>query len=98
MEHDGSSGNYGGGLSSAGNLVVTELGSEGGRVMVELVRNIVVRVRPWCFVRKVSGRKVPRGFGVKVRLRMQRDGREHLLQEVIVGVLGSILTLYLFGF
>ena len=88
MEHDGSSGNCGGGLSSAGNLVVTELGSEGGRVMVELVRNIVVRVRPWRFVREVSGRKVPRGFGVEVRLRMQRDGREHLLHEVIVGFVG----------
>ena len=86
MKHDGSSGNCGGGLSSAGNLVVTELGSEGGRVMVELVRNIVVRVRLWRFVRKVFGRKVPWGFGVEVRLRMQRDGREHLLQEVTVGV------------
>ena len=88
MEHDGSSGNCGGGLSSARNLVVMELGSEGGRVMVELVRNIVARVRPWRFVREVSGRKVPRGFGVEVRLRMQRDGREHLLQEVIVDFVG----------
>ena len=47
-----------------------ELGSEGGRVMVELVRNIVVRVRRWRFVGEVSRLEVPRGFGVKV-------GQEH---------------------
>ena len=85
LEHDGS---CGGGLSSAENLVVTELGSEGGRVMVELVRNIVVRVRWWRFVGEVSGLEVPQGFGVEVRPRTRWDGREHLLQEVIVGVVG----------
>ena len=68
--------------------MVTELGSEGGRVMVELVRNIIVGVRRWRFVGEVSGLEVPRGFGVEVRQRTQRDGREHLLQEVIVGVVG----------
>ena len=68
--------------------MVTELGSEGGRVMAELVRNIVVRVRQWRFVEKVFGLEVPRGFGVEVRPRTRRDGREHLLQEVIVGVVG----------
>ena len=68
--------------------MVTELGSEGGRVMVELVRNIVVRVRRWRFTGEVSRLEVPRGFGVKVRPRTRRDGREHLLQEVIVGVVG----------
>ena len=88
LEHDGSGSNYGEGLSSARNLVVMELGSKGGRVMVKLVRNIIVRVRPWHFVREVFGRKVPRGFRVEVRLRMQRDGREHLLQEVIVDFVG----------
>ena len=88
FDHDGNDGSYGGRLSSSGNLVVTELGSEGGRVMVELVRNIVVRVRQWRFVEKVFGLEVPRGFGVEVRLRMQRDSREHLLQEVTVGVVG----------
>ena len=66
--------------------MVTELGSEGGRVMVELVRNIIVGVRRWRFVGEVSGLEVPRGFGVEVRPRTRRDGREHLLQEVIVGV------------
>ena len=69
LEHDGSGSNYGEGLSSARNLVVMELGSKGGRVMVELVRNIVVRVRRWCFVGEVSGLEVPQGFGVKVRPR-----------------------------
>ena len=49
--------------------MVTELGSKGGRVMVELVRNIVVRVRRWRFVGEVSGLEVPQGFGVKVRPR-----------------------------
>ena len=83
LEHDGSGG---GGLSSAGNLVVTELGSEGGRVMVELVRNIVVRVRQWRFVGEVSSLEVPWGIGVEFRPRTQMDGREHLLQEVIVCV------------
>ena len=68
--------------------MVTELGSEGGRVMVELVRNIIVGVRRWRFVGEVSGLEVPRGFGVEVRPRTRRDGREHLLQEVIVGVVG----------
>ena len=68
--------------------MVTELRSEDGRVMVELVRNIVVRVRRWRFVGEVSRLEVPRGFGVKVRPRTRRDGREHLLQEVIVGVVG----------
>ena len=82
LEHDGSDGSCGGGLSSVGNLVVTELGSEGGRVTVELVRNIVVRVRWWHFVGEVSGLEVPRGFGVEVRPRTRR------LQEVIVGVVG----------
>lgn len=62
--------------------MVTELGSKGGRVMVERVRNIVVRVRRWCFIEKASGLEVPWGFGVEVRLRTQR------LQEVIVGVIG----------
>ena len=85
LEHDDSCGE---GLSSAGNLVVTELRSEDGRVMVELVRNIVVRVRRWRFVGEVSRLEVPRGFGVKVRPRTRRDGREHMLQEVIVGVVG----------
>ena len=68
--------------------MVTELGSEGGRVMVELVRNIIVGVRRWRFVGEVSGLEVPRGFGVEVRPRTRWDGREHLLQEVIVGVVG----------
>ena len=62
--------------------MVTELGNEGGRVMVELVRNIVVRVRWWRFIGEVSGLKVPQGFGVEVRPRTRR------LQEVIVGVVG----------
>lgn len=66
--------------------MVAELGSEGGRVMVELVRNIVVRVRRWRFIGEVSGLEVPWGFGVEVRPRARWDGREHLLQEVIVGV------------
>ena len=82
LEHDGSGDSCGGGLSSVGNLVVMELGSEGGRVMVKLVRNIVVRVRQWRFIGEVFGLEVPRGFGVKVRPRTQR------LQEVIVGVVG----------
>ena len=88
LDHDGNGSSYGGRLSSSENLVVTKLGSEGGRVIVKLVRNIVVRVRRWRFVREVFGRKVPRGFRVEVRLRMQRDGREHLLQEVIVDFVG----------
>ena len=88
LEHDGNDGNCGGGLSSARNLVVMELGSEGGRVMVELVRNIVVRVRQWYFDGEVSGLEVPRGFGVEVKPRTRWDGRENLLQEVIVGVVG----------
>ena len=88
LDHDGSGSSYNGRLSSSGNLVVTELGSEGGRVMVELVRNIIVGVRRWRFVGEVSGLEVPRGFGVEVRPRTRRDGREHLLQEVIVGVVG----------
>ena len=88
LDHDGNGGSYGGRLSSSENLVVMKLGSEGGRVMVELVRNIVIRVRWWCFVREVSGLEVPWGFGVEVRPRTRRDGREHLLQEVIVGVVG----------
>ena len=88
LDHDGSGGSCDGRLSSSENLVVMKLGSEGGRVMVELVRNIVIRVRWWCFVREVSGLEVPWGFGVEVRPRTRRDGREHLLQEVIVGVVG----------
>ena len=68
--------------------MVTELGNEGGRVMVELVRNIIVGIRRWRFVGEVSGLEVPQGFGVEVRPRTRRDGREHLLQEVIVGVVG----------
>ena len=88
LDHDGNGGSYGGRLSSSENLVVTELGSEGGRVIVKLVRNIVVRVRRWRFVREVFGLEVPRSFGVEVRPRTRRDGREHLLQEVIVGVVG----------
>lgn len=68
--------------------MVTELRSEDGRVMVELVRNIVVRVRRWRFFGEVSGLEVPRGFGVELRPSTRRDGREHLLQEVIVGVVG----------
>ena len=88
LDHDGNGGSYDGRFSSSENLVVMKLGSEGGRVMVELVRNIVVRVRWWRFVGEVSGLEVPRGFGVEVRQRTQRDGREHLLQEVIVGVVG----------
>ena len=88
LKHDGSGSNGSGRLSSIENLVVTELGSEGGRVMVELVRNIVVRVRRWHFVGEGYGLEVPRGFGVEVRPRTRRDGREHLLQEVIVGVVG----------
>ena len=88
LDHDGNGGSYGGRLSSSENLVVTELGSEGGRVMVKLVRNIVVRVRRWRFVREVFGLEVPQSFGVEVRPRTRRDGREHLLQEVIVGVVG----------
>ena len=52
-------GSGGGGLSSVGNLVVAELGSEGGRVMVEMVRNIVVKVRRWRFVEEVSRLEVP---------------------------------------
>ena len=79
LDHDGSGGSCGGRLSSFGNLMVTELGSEGVRVMVELVRNIVVRVRRWRFVGEVSELEVPWGFGVKVRPRTRRDGREHLL-------------------
>ena len=47
-----------------------KLGSEGGRVMVKLERNIVVRVRQWRFVRKVSGLEVPRGLGLRL-------GQEH---------------------
>ena len=69
LDHDGSGSSYNGRLSSSGNLVVTELGSEGGRVMVELVRNIVVRVRRWHFVGEISRLEVPQGFGVEVRLR-----------------------------
>ena len=69
LDHDGSSGSCDGRFSSSENLVVMKLGSEGGRVMVELVRNIVVRVRRWRFVGEVSGLEVPRGFGVKVRPR-----------------------------
>ena len=72
LEHDGSGDSCGGGLSSAGNLVVMELGSEGGRVMVELVRNIVVKVRRWRFIGEISGLEVPRGFGVEVRPRTRR--------------------------
>ena len=49
-----------------------ELGSEGGRVMVELVRNIVVKVRRWRFIGEISGLEVPRGFGVEVRPRTRR--------------------------
>ena len=79
LEHDGS---CGGGLSSAENLVVTELGSKGGRVMVKLVRNIIVRVRLWRFIEEASRREVQWGFGVEIRPRTQR------LQEVIVGVVG----------
>ena len=88
LDHDGNGGSYDGRFSSSENLVVMKLGSEGGRVMVELVRNIDVRVRWWRFVGEVSVLEVPRGFGVEVRPRTQRDGREHLLQEVIVGVVG----------
>lgn len=54
--------------------MVAELGSEGGRVMVELVRNIVVGVRRWRFVGEVSGLEVPWGFGVEVRPRTRWDG------------------------
>ena len=69
LDHDGSGDSCDGRLSSSENLVVMKLGSEGGRVMVELVRNIVVRVRWWRFVEEVSGLEVPRGFGVEVRPR-----------------------------
>ena len=48
--------------------MVTELGSDGERVMVELVRNIVVKVKRWCFIGEVSGLEVPLGFRVEVRL------------------------------
>ena len=62
--------------------MVTELGSEGERVMVELVRNIVVKVKRWRFIEEVSGPEVPLGFRFEVRPRTRR------LQEVIVGVVG----------
>ena len=62
--------------------MVTELGSKGGRVMVKLVRNIIVRVRRWRFIEEASRREVQWGFGVEIRPRTQR------LQEVIVGVVG----------
>ena len=79
LEHDGSCGE---GLSSIGNLVVTKLRSKGGRVMVKLVRNIIVRVRRWRFIEEAFRREVQWGFGVEIRPRTQR------LQEVIVGVVG----------
>ena len=82
LDHDGNGGSYGGRLSSSENLVVTELGSEGGRVMVKLVRNIIVRVRRWRFIEEAFRREVQWGFGVEIRPRTQR------LQEVIVGVVG----------
>ena len=62
--------------------MVTELGSEGERVMVELVRNIVVKVKRWRFIGEVSGLEVPLGFRVEVRPGTRR------LQEVILGVVG----------
>ena len=82
MEYDGNGGSCNEGLSSTGNLVVIELGSEGERVMVELVRNIVVKVKRWCFIGEVSGLEVPLGFRVEVRPGTRR------LQDVIVGVVG----------
>ena len=62
--------------------MVTELGSDSERVMVELVRNIVVKVKRWCFIEEVSGLEVPLGFRVEVRPGTRR------LQDVIVGVVG----------
>ena len=62
--------------------MVTELGSKGGRVMVKLVRNIIVRVRRWRFIGEFSGLEVPWGFKVEVRPRTRR------LQEVIMCVVG----------
>nr|POE70740.1 hypothetical protein CFP56_45001 [Quercus suber] len=39
-------------------------------------------------VEEISGLEIPRGFWVEVKPRTQWDGGEHLLQEVIVGVVG----------